>query len=93
MKLDKGEWIKGVAHWRDEATAYISIAFTWRLSDAEKIALVPPGWQLVPKEPTEAMIDAHFAAHAQAKTVFAEVPAIYRAMLSAAPPPPEKSNG
>lgn len=28
--LDKGEWIKGVAHWREDAAAFISVAFTWR---------------------------------------------------------------
>lgn len=48
---------------------------------------VQPGWRLVPEEPTEAMIEAHFAAHANAKTVFAEVPEIWRAMISAAPQP------
>jgi hypothetical protein len=39
---------------------------------------------LVPREPTEAMIEAHFAAHAQASTVFAEVRDIWRAMIDAA---------
>lgn len=43
------------------------------------------GWKLVPVEPTEAMIEAHFAAHAKAKTVFADVPEIWKAMLVAAP--------
>lgn len=43
------------------------------------------GWKCVPVEPTQEMIDAHFAAHAQAETVFAEVPAIWSAMLAAAP--------
>lgn len=37
--FDKGEWIKGVAHWREGDTAYISVAFTWRLPEARKIAL------------------------------------------------------
>lgn len=32
------EWIKGVAHWRDGATAMISVAFTWRLPEARKLA-------------------------------------------------------
>jgi hypothetical protein len=36
--MDKGAWIKGVAHWREGETAYISIAFTWRLPEARKIA-------------------------------------------------------
>jgi len=34
----KGEWIKGVAHWREGTTALISIAFTWRLPEVRKIA-------------------------------------------------------
>lgn len=52
------------------------------------VAPAPPsveGWKLVPVEPTEAMIEAHFAAHAKARTVFASVPEIWKAMLSAAP--------
>lgn len=36
-ELDKGEWIKGVAHWREGETAFISVAFTWRLPEARKI--------------------------------------------------------
>lgn len=35
---DRGEWVKGVAHWRETDTAYISVAFTWRLPEARKIA-------------------------------------------------------
>jgi hypothetical protein len=40
MKGDprKGEWIKGVAHWREGNTALISVAFTWRLPEVRKIA-------------------------------------------------------
>jgi hypothetical protein len=30
----KGEWVKGAAEWIDGDTAYISIAFTWRLDEA-----------------------------------------------------------
>jgi hypothetical protein len=52
-------------------------------SDAEPVA-----WQLVPKIPTEEMVEAHFAAHARAKTIFAEVPEIWKAMLDVAPAPP-----
>lgn len=36
--LEKGEWVKGVAHWREGDTAFISIAFTWRLPEARKLA-------------------------------------------------------
>lgn len=35
---NKGEWIKGVAHWIDGDTAYISVAFTWRLPEARRLA-------------------------------------------------------
>jgi hypothetical protein len=33
----KTPWIKGVAHWREGATAFISVAFTWRLPEAKKL--------------------------------------------------------
>jgi hypothetical protein len=46
------------------------------------------GWKLVPVEPTEAMVNAHFAAHAAAETVFASVPEMWAAMLAAAPQSP-----
>lgn len=36
--LAKGEWVKGVAHWRQDDTAFISVAFTWRLGEARRIA-------------------------------------------------------
>src|SRR5216684_8646458 len=36
--LEKGEWVKGVAHWREGDRAFISVAFTWRLPEARKIA-------------------------------------------------------
>lgn len=35
---EKGEWVKGVAYWRDGGTAFISVAFTWRLKEARKLA-------------------------------------------------------
>jgi hypothetical protein len=35
---DKGEWVKGVAHWREGETAFISVSFTWRLPEARKLA-------------------------------------------------------
>jgi hypothetical protein len=38
MSDDRASWIKGVAHWREGSTAYISVAFTWRLEEAERIA-------------------------------------------------------
>lgn len=34
----KGAWVKGIAHWRTGDTAFLSIAFTWRLPEARKIA-------------------------------------------------------
>ena len=36
--LTAGKWVKGVAHWREGNTAFISIAFTWRLPEARRIA-------------------------------------------------------
>lgn len=37
-RWNKGEWINGVAHWREDTTAYLSIAFTWRLPEAKRLA-------------------------------------------------------
>jgi len=34
MKLDRGHWINGLAEWTVGDTAYLSVAFTWRLNDA-----------------------------------------------------------
>lgn len=34
----KGLWHKGVVHWREGATAYISVVFTWDLPEARRIA-------------------------------------------------------
>lgn len=34
----RGEWIKGVAHWREVDTAFISVAFTWRLPEVPALA-------------------------------------------------------
>ena len=36
--LSKGEWIGGVAHWREGDTAFISVPFTWRVPEARKVA-------------------------------------------------------
>lgn len=33
----KVEWVKGVVHWREGDTAFISIAFTWYLSEARNV--------------------------------------------------------
>lgn len=38
MNPHKGEWVRGVAHWRDGGTAFISVAFTWRLPEARRVA-------------------------------------------------------
>ena len=36
--IDKGAWIKGVAHWVEGDTAFVSVAFTWRIQEARAIA-------------------------------------------------------
>ena len=46
----------------------------------------PEGWRLVPVEPTEEMLMAYSANPCNA----AQAVAVYRAMASAAPPPPER---
>lgn len=37
MADGRAEWVKGVAHWRSDETAFISVAFTWRLLEARKL--------------------------------------------------------
>jgi hypothetical protein len=32
-------WIKGVAHWTEGDTAFVSVAFTWRIEEARALAL------------------------------------------------------
>lgn len=44
-------------------------------------------WMLVRKEVNYAMEAAHFEAHAKSEQVFASVPEVWSAMLSASPPP------
>ena len=39
MVIDKGEWVKGLAEWSDGDTAYLSVAFTWRLPEAKARAV------------------------------------------------------
>lgn len=34
----RGTWAKGVVHWREGRTAYLSVVFTWHLPKARKIA-------------------------------------------------------
>lgn len=36
--IERSKWIKGIAHWTEDRTAFVSIAFTWRLDEARKIA-------------------------------------------------------
>jgi hypothetical protein len=37
-KDPRGRWVKGLAHWREGETAFISVAFTWLLREAAKVA-------------------------------------------------------
>lgn len=39
METDRGSWVDGLAEWTEDDTAYLSIAFTWRLDDAYMRAL------------------------------------------------------
>jgi len=34
-----GKWVGGLAHWTDDKTAYLSIAFTWKLREAYSLAV------------------------------------------------------
>jgi hypothetical protein len=38
MTDGRADWVKGVAHWREGDTALISVAFTWRLPEARRLA-------------------------------------------------------
>lgn len=35
--IQKTPWVRGVAHWSVESTAFVSVAFTWRLEEARRI--------------------------------------------------------
>jgi hypothetical protein len=35
---DRGQWVNGLAEWTEGDTAYLSVAFTWRLDDARRRA-------------------------------------------------------
>ena len=39
MTWTKGEWVNGLADWVEGDTAYLSVAFTWRLDDAYQRAI------------------------------------------------------
>ncbi len=58
--------------WVPEATAALA-------------AIESAGGVVVPREATPAMVDAHFQAHNDAETFFADVPDVWRAMLAASP--------
>lgn len=54
-------------------------------SQSSEEAMVPPGWKLVPEEPTTAMVLAAYSAQGEATSSGCET--IYRAMLEVAPKP------
>lgn len=60
-----------------------------RTALSEKQA-VPPGWKLVPEEPTEEMISA---GEKQIDLGYRDLRTIYDSILAAAPKPPEKVGG
>lgn len=75
---------------RDELAAVEADIATRRSALVKAPApVVPDGWKLVPVELTQAMEDAHFQAHAEAETVFADVREIWAAMLAASPSQPQ----
>lgn len=37
--IDKGQWVGGLAEWTEGDTAYLSVAFTWKLNDAYQRAV------------------------------------------------------
>jgi hypothetical protein len=36
--MKKAEWIGGLAHWTDEKNAFISVVFSWKIPEAQRIA-------------------------------------------------------
>jgi len=38
-EMRKSKWVGGLAHWTDEDTAYISVAFSWMLPKARQLAM------------------------------------------------------
>ena len=39
MAYSTGKWVNGLADWTDGDTAYLSIAFTWRIGEAYSLAI------------------------------------------------------
>lgn len=68
----------------DETLDDMATAIAQSAADSVLRALDEAGMVVVPREPSEAMIEAHFEAHAQAAAFFADVPDVWRAMISAA---------
>lgn len=50
-------------------------------------------WVMVPVEPTPEMVEAHYQAHAEAETVFADAQFVWAKMLSASPALPAVDGG
>jgi hypothetical protein len=61
----------------------IQVMFTAHAT-AALTAAEAAGYRLVPVEPSERMIEAHFEAHARAETVVPDVSDVWKAMLAAA---------
>lgn len=74
-----------VCHWMKPAEELPDGArlFTRPAPAADLAELVPPNWKLVPVEPTKQMLEASY----REASVYS--PTAYRAMLAAAPTPPE----
>jgi len=53
-------------------------------------AIHDAGYAVVPRDPTEAMIDAHYAAHATCGRAFASAEEVYAAMIQASQPKTEE---
>ena len=63
----------------------------WEVWQAGRASMpaIPPGWQLVPIEPTEEMLDDDKEAQRFGSPSYRAALLVYRAMLKAAPTPPQ----
>lgn len=84
--ISRNRAVQGIEHWKARAEAAEA-----NLARAREIMKPGGDWRVVPAEPTEAMVEA---AVGRPDNPYGNMYSnIYRAMLSAAPLPPEQGDG
>lgn len=82
------ETLKGLIEWIDRRDTHTTEKLLSRAL-RELVETRREGWVMVPRELTQAMLDAGTDEHNKRDTIESDLAAIYRAMLTAAPTPQE----